>query len=307
MIPNSERTDRLGKDGKSFPREKAFTCEASRRGLNEQKWMAICNITPDSFSDGGQCVDEDALAKHIQEAIAWGVSYIDIGAESTRPNADVVDVEDELDRLIPIFPLLKDLIKDTPQIQVSLDTRKAMVAQVGLASGVVDIINDVSGGLYDDAMFDLIADAGCPYILMHSRGTPKTMDTLTEYTHVVQEVGDELQRQIDHAMEKGVEHEQLILDPGIGFAKTQAQSLDLLKSLPKLKERLGDIPLLVGVSRKRVTMAGAIDGRSLPTNRREAQTGVLHQFMIEQGAVDILRVHDVPQHVAAMQLMTRLQ
>lgn len=270
-------------------------------------FMAIINLTPDSFSDGGTPVDLDAIAHRIKEAIAWGVTYIDIGAESTRPNASVVSIKEELKRLTPVFDMLPDLLKEAPDVKVSLDTRKASIAEAGLDSGAVHLINDVSGGHYDGAdMFNLIVEAGCSYIMMHSRGTPKTMDSLCDYTAIVQDVCQELQQQIDMALSHGVTQKQLILDPGIGFAKTQQQSIDLLKGLPRLKEHLHNMPLLVGLSRKRVTLASVPESLTLEASRREAQTAILHHYIAQLGCVDIIRVHDAPQHIAAHTLSQML-
>ncbi len=223
----------------------------------EPKWMCICNITPDSFSDGGCFLNEEAFYQHALEAIQVGASYLDLGAESSRPYAEAISSKTEIERLSRVHEAVGELKKAFPDVCVSLDTVKPSVAQWGLEGGWVDLINDVSGGTFQEEdspiqMFDVVAEQGCSMILMHRRGDASSMEALCDYTDVVQEVGDELEQSIEKALHHGVKHEHLMIDVGIGFAKTEAQNRTLIQALPRLKARLGGLPLLLGVSRKRL-------------------------------------------------------
>ncbi len=275
------------------------------------QWMQILNITPDSFSDGGKLLTHDAFFQHAQEALQAGASYLDIGAESSRPQAIGIYADVERERLMPFVDAVTSLRQAFPHCRVSIDTVKPSVARWALEIGFADTVNDVSGGTFQEAdesasMFELVAEHACPFVLMHRRGTPKTMDGLAVYDDVVADVTQELQRQIELAVAVGVKSSQLIVDLGIGFAKTQEQNLTLIRALPEIKQALGDLPMLLGVSRKRVTSG---NGR-LGVHQREATTAVLHQFVASEhpaGTVDVFRVHDVLQQKTAWDLWHTLK
>ena len=205
--------------------------------------MGILNVTPDSFSDGGEFNSEAAALSQAGEMIANGVDIIDIGGESTRPNAEAITPEQELQRVIPII----EQLRQSSQIPISIDTTKAIVAEKAIAAGA-DIVNDISGATFDPEMLSTVANLNAPIILMHIRGNPKTMQSLTDYNDVVKEVKDFLTVRVDKAIACGIERSKIIIDPGIGFAKKAEQSLELLQRLDELKNL--SLPMLLGVSRK---------------------------------------------------------
>ena len=246
--------------------------------------MGILNVTPDSFSDGGEYNRiETALAK-AREMISNGVDIIDIGGESTRPNAEAVAVEEELQRVIPIIQQLR---KES-SIPISIDTTKATVAKEAIAAGA-DIVNDISGATYDDGMLETVAELNVPIILMHIRGNPKTMQSLTDYQDVIAEVKEFLNERISKAIACGIVRDKIIIDPGIGFAKKAEQSLELLQRLAEFKAL--ELPMLVGVSRK--SFMRPILQKDDPKERIWGTAAACYSA-ISRGA-DILRVHDVPQ------------
>lgn len=246
--------------------------------------MGILNVTPDSFSDGG---DFDSVENAISQArimIANGVDIIDIGGESTRPNAEVITVEEELKRVIPVIQKLRQ----ESSMPISIDTTKAIVAQKAIAAGA-DIVNDISGATFDDQMLTTVAQLSVPLILMHIRGNPKTMQSLTDYQDVVAEVIKFLKLQVAKAITAGITQDKIIIDPGIGFAKTAEQSLELLQRLAELKTL--ELPMLVGVSRK--SFMNPILHQNNPKERVWGTAAACYGA-ISRGA-DILRVHDVAQ------------
>ena len=246
--------------------------------------MGILNVTPDSFSDGGEFERvETALAK-AKEMIGNGVDIVDIGGESTRPNAKPVASEEELRRVLPIIRQLRQ----ASSIPISIDTTKATVAREAIAAGA-DIVNDISGATFDDKMLETVAQLDVPIILMHIRGNPQTMQSLTDYQDVVAEVVEFLRIQVDKAIACGVARNKIIIDPGIGFAKTAEQSLELLQRLDELKTLR--LPLLVGVSRK--SFMRPILQKKDPKERIWGTAAACYGA-IAKGA-DILRVHDVTQ------------
>lgn len=242
--------------------------------------MGIVNATPDSFYDGNPQNNLPALLKKCENYLAEGADILDIGGESTRPNATPVSAEEELAR---VLPLIKAVHAKYPKVSLSLDTVKIPVAREGLKNGI-SIINDVSGTTSEE-MFALVKQFDAQLVLMHARGTPQTMQTLTQYTDLLKEVKDFLAAQISRAHAVGLTDKQLIIDVGFGFAKTREQNYVLLKNLSYFKE-LG-VRLLVGLSRKTFLA----QKRELPP-KRKAQTLGAHLFALTQGA-DILRVHDV--------------
>ena len=244
--------------------------------------MGILNVTPDSFSDGGQFqLVENAVARALQME-ADGADIIDIGGESTRPGAEPVMLEEELRRTIPVIRELATRVR-TP---ISIDTTKAEVARQALEAGA-EIVNDISGLTFDPEMLEVcrLHDAGI--CLMHIQGTPQTMQQNPTYVDVVQEVIDFLQQQVDRCLMAGILPERMCIDPGIGFGKTAEHNLQLLKSVSRLQRDL-QRPVLIGHSRKR--FLSKILGRSV--DERESGTIGVSIALAEQG-VDILRIHDV--------------
>lgn len=215
--------------------------ELGRRG-ERTTVMGILNATPDSFSDGGR---GDLLA-HADQMVEEGADIVDIGGESTRPGAKAVDVDEELTRVIP---LVEEVCRRHPRLLVSVDTRRAVVARHAVAAGA-RIVNDVSSGMFDADMLGLVADLPVAYIAMHMRGDPQTMQRLTDYGDIVSDVAHELGGAVARAETAGVAPWRLILDPGIGFAKTFEQNLALLRNLSELKRLVRDHPVLLGPSRK---------------------------------------------------------
>jgi dihydropteroate synthase len=247
--------------------------------------MGVLNVTPDSFSDGGEFFSVEKAIDRAIWMVESGVDIIDIGGESSRPGSIPVDLSTELDRTIPIIQALrKESI--TAGIPISIDTTKAIAAKEAIAAGA-DIINDISGGTFDGNMLAAAADLKVPICLMHLRGNPRTMQQMTDYQNVVGDVIREISRSVDLAITAGIEEKNIILDPGIGFAKTTSQNLDLLRGLPELRA-LG-YPLLVGVSRK--SFIGNIIDRPYPQDRLWG-TAAACTSAISFGT-DILRVHDV--------------
>jgi dihydropteroate synthase len=272
--------------------------------------MGVLNLTPDSFSDGGRLGSTDVVLRQALRMLAQGAAVLDLGAQSTRPGATEVGPAEELRRLLPALQALQALRQEHPRLLISIDTFHAAVAEAALAEGA-DWINDVRGGnvtreapgdtLRDPAMLPLISRAGCPYVLMHSRGTSQTMDSLATYGDVVAEVAAELQMATTAALSTGVRPEQIIWDPGLGFAKTTEQNLELLRRLPELRETDGSrndgsrsggrsgYALLVGPSRKR--FIGAVLDEPRPRARLWG-TAAVCSLAVAAGA-RVLRVHDV--------------
>jgi dihydropteroate synthase len=260
--------------------------------------MGVVNVTDDSFSDGGQFLDRDRAVTHALALVSDGAAIIDVGGESTRPGATRVDAVVETGRVVPV---IEDLAAQG--VTLSIDTMHAAVAEAALAAGA-QIVNDVSGGRADPAMAGLIAEAKVPWILMHWRsvGADEPHEA-PRYTDVVAQVRDELMRSVDAAVEAGVDPGKLIIDPGLGFAKTAQHNWALLRALP---EFVGTgIPVLVGASRKRflgALLAGA-DGEPRPPAGRETATAVISALAARDGAWGV-RVHDVRASVDALKVVT---
>lgn len=251
--------------------------------------MGVLNVTPDSFSDGGKFQTVDAALTQAISMVAAGADILDIGGESAKPGAIPVDEDTELARVIPIIAAIRQHpeIRDIP---ISIDTTKASVAQAAVRAGA-DIVNDVSGGKFDPQMLPAVSRLRVPYVLMHMRGTPATMQQMTDYDDVVAGVYGELTEQIDRAVACGIDRSQIILDPGIGFAKKYYQSIELIRQLDRFQAL--ELPLLVGVSRK--SFIGKILDRAEPTERLWG-TAAACCGAIARGA-DIMRVHDVAEMV----------
>tara|TARA_Y100001968_G_scaffold5558_1_gene4884 strand:- start:209 stop:988 length:780 start_codon:yes stop_codon:yes gene_type:complete len=247
--------------------------------------MAIVNITEDSFSDGGLYVELSSAITHASLCIKEGAHILDIGAQSTRPGATEVGAEVEIKRLVPLIKELKIL---HPEIPISVDTFHHSVAEKALNIGA-DWINDISGGRHDPEIFNVIADKGCPYVMTHSRGNSKTMDSLTRYSNIIKDVKNELSNQIELALSEGVKNEQIIIDPGIGFAKKVDQNLILLKNIEEFTSMY--YPVLIGASRKR--FIGSIINEADPNKRIFGTAAVVSRCVI--GGVDFIRVHDIKE------------
>ncbi|HZZ97142.1 MAG TPA: dihydropteroate synthase [Jatrophihabitantaceae bacterium] len=254
--------------------------------------MGVLNVTPDSFSDGGRYLDLDDAVAHAVEMRAEGADLIDVGGESTRPGARRVDAGEETARILPVIKLLA-----RAGVPVSVDTYRASVAAAALAAGA-SVVNDVSGGLGDPDMAAVVRDADCPWILMHWRGHSATMQQLAHYDDVVREVRDELCARVDAALGAGVSAERLVIDPGLGFAKTGAHNWALLAALSSLCE-VGP-PVLVAASRKSFlgTLLADADGKPRPVGQREEATTALTAYCALQGVWGV-RVHEVRASVDA--------
>ena len=262
--------------------------------------MGIVNVTPDSFYAGSRIQGEEALRQRVRQIVEEGASMIDVGAYSTRPDADEVSAQEELERLAAALPIIREELAfvGQPDMLVSVDTFRASVAESCVSGLGGDIINDVSGGTLDDAMFDVVARTKVPYILMHMRGTPQTMQQLTDYdeplTLAVANFFDTQLKSL-YALDRDA---QVILDPGFGFAKTLEQNYVLFSNLPLLMQRFAELPMLVGISRKSMIY------RLLGTTADEALNGttVLNTLATQMGA-HILRVHDVRAAVEAVKIV----
>lgn len=259
--------------------------------------MGVVNVTDDSFSDGGQFLDRDRAVAHALRLVADGAAVIDVGGESTRPGATRVDAAVEIGRVVPVIEELA-----AQGIRLSIDTMHAAVAEAALAAGV-HIVNDVSGGRADPAMAGVIAQAQVPWILMHWRSVgAEHPHEVPRYADVVVQVRDELMRSVDAAVSAGVDPGKLIIDPGLGFAKTAQHNWALLRALPEFV-RTG-IPVLVGASRKRFlgTLLAGADGEPRPPAGRETATAVISALAVRGGAWGV-RVHDVRASVDALRVV----
>lgn len=258
----------------------------------DRPWvMGILNVTPDSFYAGSRMgTDEKNIHNRVEQILNEGGDVIDIGAYSTRPNAENISAEEEYSRLKVGLTAIKEI---SPDVIVSVDTFRADVAKRCVEEFGVDIINDVSGGTLDDKMFQTVAELGVPYILMHMRGTPATMQTLTEYADVTDDVIEDLRKKMQLLQNLGVK--DVIVDPGFGFSKTVAQNFEMMNHLEKFK--VLNAPLLVGISRKSMIF------RTLDCTPMESLNGttMLNTVSLMKGA-NILRVHDVKEAVETVSL-----
>jgi dihydropteroate synthase len=267
--------------------------------------MGVINITPDSFSDGGQFLDTKEAVKHALELVAQGANIIDLGGESTRPGALRVKLEDEQARVLPV---IKELaanaeFKSSGAI-ISIDTMNAQTAALAVAAGA-SIVNDVSGGLADVQMFAALKDLDCKFIISHWRGFSETMDSMNNYTSVAIDVAKELTERVAKAQAAGISKDRLIIDPGLGFAKDIAQNWHLVARLDEL-EKLG-LPILVGASRKRF-LAGALEpegAAGVSNQRRDLATAVLTALLLQRKLWGV-RVHNVSTTLDAIKVVEAL-
>lgn len=249
--------------------------------------MGVVNVTPDSFSDGGRWITTDLAVAHGRQLIAQGADLLDVGGESTRPGARRVDPAEEQNRVLPVIRELA-----AAGVAVSVDTIHAATAAAAIEAGAV-IVNDVSGGLADPAMAGVLADAGVVYICQHWRGDPRTMDGLTDYGgDVLAGVEAELRARLDGLTDAGLADEQVVIDPGLGFAKTHEQSWRLLAATARLREDLRR-PVLIGASRKRFLALALPDDVAADPLARDAATAATTALAAAAGAWAV-RVHEVP-------------
>jgi dihydropteroate synthase len=255
--------------------------------------MAILNITPDSFSDGGKFLDKDIAVLQALKMIEEGADIIDIGGESTRPGSEQVDEEVEIRRVIPV---IKEVLSEKPDAVISVDTTKANVAREALANGAL-IVNDISGGTFNPKVLNVVKENDAAIVLMHIKGKPKTMQESPEYFDVVKEVIDFLFTQSQVAEQKGIK--KIFIDPGIGFGKKLEHNLKLLDKLEEFKS-IG-YPILIGLSRK--SLIGNI--LDLPVDKRDDASNALNAFAFAKGA-RIIRTHNVKQAVETCKLFNRI-
>jgi dihydropteroate synthase len=251
--------------------------------------MGILNVTPDSFSDGGQYTVLDAALAQAQQLVAEGADIIDVGGESTRPGGEPVTAEEEIERVVPI---IEELAKRST-VPISIDTTKSQVARAALNAGAA-IANDISALRFDFYVADEAAKAGAGLVLMHSRGTPATMHKLPPVPDIMEEVTRSLNASIKMAERRGVKRESIVVDPGIGFGKSQEQNVELIAKVDELIEAFADFPLLIGTSRK--SFIGRIlayqNGEPAPVTERLHGTMASVAVAVLKGA-HIVRVHDV--------------
>lgn len=256
--------------------------------------MGIINITPDSFYDGGKSFSEKNILNQAEKMLSDGATFLDIGGYSTRPNAEEISENEETKRAVSAIELI---LNKFPQALISIDTFRSEVARTSVDSGAV-MVNDVSGGTLDNNMFNIIAALKVPYILMHMRGTPKTMSKLTDYKDVTFDVLKDLSEKIASARSAGIN--DIIVDPGFGFAKTREQNFVLMNNL-ELFQNL-DVPVLVGISRKSFIQ------KTLGVDATQALNGTtsLNTIALLKGA-SFLRVHDVKEAVECVKLIENLK
>ena len=250
--------------------------------------MGIVNVTPDSFSDGGRFLQRDAALKHAHQLIADGADILDIGGESTRPGAQPVGIQEEMDRVLPIIESLRDA-----PLPISIDSCKPEVMLAAIAAGV-QMVNDINALQDDSAMLE-VAAGNVAICLMHKQGNPQNMQTQPHYLDVVTEVGDFLRERIFAVEAAGIQRNRIVIDPGFGFGKTLAHNLALLRELTKLTE-IG-VPVLAGLSRK--SMLGALTGQEVEQRLPASLAAVM--IAVQRGA-SIMRVHDVRATVDALKI-----
>ena len=257
--------------------------------------MGVLNVTPDSFSDGGEFFTAEKAIEQGKRMAAEGAQIIDVGGESTRPGAEAVSAQEELARVLPVIEELREAV---PAF-ISIDTSKAEVARAALEAGA-SIVNDVTGGRGDPEMMPLVAERSAGFIIMHMQGTPRTMQAAPRYDDVVGDVANFFRQQYERALHCGIDCMAIAFDPGIGFGKTVGHNLSLLANLARL--RVEERPMVVGVSRK--SSLGKMIGSDAMSDRL-APTIALTGLLRERGA-NVLRVHDVKENVAALRVTEAL-
>ena len=270
-----------------------INCKGQLIDLSTPKVMGILNLTPNSFFDGGKYTNEEEIVKQVQKMLSEGATFIDIGAYSSKPNAEYVSTEEEIERIVPIVDVL---VQQFPDILISIDTFRSEVAEACVQKGAA-LINDISAGKLDDTMLDVIAKYNVPYVMMHMRGTPQTMSTLTQYDDVVREVLMYFSERIAATRSLGIN--DLIIDPGFGFAKTLEQNYEVLQKM-ELFQQL-NVPVLAGISRKSMIY------KVLNCTAQESLNGTtaLNAIALSKGA-SIVRVHDVKEAVECITLFNAM-
>ncbi|WP_298223550.1 dihydropteroate synthase [Flavobacterium sp.] len=271
-----------------------INCLGQLIDLTRPKVMGILNVTPNSFYDGGQYVTEKNILEQVEKMLVEGADFIDLGAYSSKPNAAFVTQDEELERLLPV---VKSVLKHFPQTLLSIDTFRSEVAKSALDHGAA-IINDIAAGTLDEKMMKVVAQYQVPYVMMHMKGTPQTMTTLAQYENIVKEMLFYFSEKIAAARSFGIN--DLIVDPGFGFAKTLDQNYEVLQKLELFQ--ILELPILVGVSRKSMVY------KVLESSVQEALNGttVLNTIALTKGA-KILRVHDVKEAIESVKLFNRLE
>ena len=270
-----------------------INCNGTLIDLTIPKVMGILNITPNSFFDGGNYTNEDAILNQVEKMLLEGATFIDIGAYSSKPGAEFVSEEEELARLLPVIELI---LSKFPETLISVDTFRSEVAKKAIAKGAV-LINDISAGLLDDEMLETVAGLQVPYIMMHMKGNPQTMQSLAVYDDVVKEMLFYFSERINVARSFGLN--DIIVDPGFGFAKTMEHNYEIMQNLDYFS--ILELPILVGVSRKSMIY------KLLENTPQEALNGttVLNTVALQKGA-SILRVHDVKEAVECIKIYQNL-
>ncbi|WP_299127320.1 dihydropteroate synthase [uncultured Winogradskyella sp.] len=270
-----------------------INCKGQLIDLTTPKVMGILNVTPDSFYDGGQYKDKSSLLNQVETMLTEGATFIDVGGYSSRPGADFVSETEELNRVIPVVQLI---LRHFPKTYISVDTFRSAVAKQSIEAGAA-LINDISAGQLDEHMINTIGQLGVPYIMMHMRGNPKTMKEQTDYEDLIKDLNLYFAQRIAEAHAAKIN--DIIIDPGFGFAKTLDQNYQLLNQL----ELLGIVgkPILAGLSRKSMIY------KTLGTTSANALNGTtaLHMIALEKGS-KILRVHDVKEAMECIALYNRL-
>lgn len=271
----------------------SINCNGKLVDLNTPKVMGVLNITPDSFYDGGRYKDAKSILNQTEKLISEGATFIDIGAYSSRPGADFISENEELQRIVPVVELIQ---KKNPDVLISVDSFRAKVIRECVSAGAV-ISNDISAGKLDPDMIKTVGELGVPYIMMHMRGTPQTMSNHITYKHLKNEIYAYFSKQIELARQHNIT--DIIIDPGFGFAKTLAQNYELLKQMEFFKNL--NCPILTGVSRKSMIY------KVLGCTANEALNGTtaLNMVALMNGAC-ILRVHDVKEAVECIKLFNQL-
>ncbi len=269
-----------------------INCKGNLISFDRPKIMGILNITPDSFYDGGKHQSDWDILHQTEKMLSAGACFIDVGGQSSRPGATMLSAEAENQRVLPVIQLI---LKEFPDALISIDTFQAEVARASIAAGAA-LINDISAGNLDKEMLQTAAHLQVPYLMMHMRGEPKTMQTLTNYDDLITDILAYFSQKINQARALGIN--DLIIDPGFGFAKTIAQNFELLKKLNLFKNL--ELPILMGVSRKSTIC------KSLQITPEQALNGttVLNTLALQNGA-NILRVHDVREARECIELVER--
>lgn len=270
-----------------------INCKGKLISLETPKVMGILNCTPDSFFDGGKYNNESELLSQVEKMLVDGTTFVDIGAYSSKPNASFVSEEEEISRILPVIELI---LKNFPETLISIDTFRSKVAEKSIEIGAA-IINDISAGNLDDKMMETVAKLQVPYIMMHMKGTPQTMQSLANYDSIFKEMLFYFSEKIALARSLGIN--DLIVDPGFGFAKTTEQNFEVMKQLELFQ--ILDLPILVGISRKSMIY------KTLETTVQTSLNGTtfLNTISLQKGA-KILRVHDVKEAVECVKLFEAL-